>query len=222
MEINSCPDPCWGLIAAQLPLCTSYIPAACRAWAKPHPGGRQGHLGRLSGSHSSRIWKEWLDWQLQTLTDNLQWCMATIHQHKPNVASYHNYLGMSGSQESSQQKGGGKRRFYNEKENTGWNRKGKQKPIPVCIFPLLWLLPLPSKNAAGCQRLTTHWVWGNWGDLCKSPSTRVCTHKVLRTNSSASLLDPSLNPMGELYHKEGYTAWDLVPLLNGWDCSTLT
>lgn len=124
-----------GLPAAQLSLHTSCIPTAHWAWAKPCPGGRQGHLGRLSGSHSSRTWKEWLDWQLQTLTDNLQWRMATIHQHKPNVASYHNYLEMSGSQESSQQKGGGKGRFHNERENTRWgNRKGKQNPIAVCFF----------------------------------------------------------------------------------------
>lgn len=82
--------------------------------------------------------------------------MATIHQHKPDVASYHNYLEMSGSQESSQQKGGGKGRFYNERENTRWgNRKGKQKAIPVWFFPLLWLLPLK------CSRLSeTHDLLG--------------------------------------------------------------
>lgn len=151
-------------MTAQLSLCTGCIPAARWAWAKPCPGGRQGHLGRLSGSHSSRTWKECLDWQLQTLTDSLQRRMATIHQHKPDVASYHNYLEMSGSQESSQQKGGGKGRLYNERENTRWgNRKGKQKAIPVCFFPLLWLLPLPSKNAAVFQGLINYWVCWNWG-----------------------------------------------------------
>lgn len=158
------PRPLPGLTAAQLSLCTSCIPAACWAWAKPCPGGRQGHLGRLPGSHSSRTWEECLDWQPQTLTDNLQWRVAMIHQHTPDAASYHNYLEMSGSQESSQQKGGGRGRFYNERENTRWgNRKGKQKPLPVWFFPLLWLLPLPSKNAAGCQRLVIYWVWWNWG-----------------------------------------------------------
>lgn len=52
------------------------------------------------------------------LTDSLHWCMATIHQHKPDTASYQDYLKMSGSEESSQQKGWGKGKFSTMRQKT--------------------------------------------------------------------------------------------------------
>lgn len=100
----------WRQILAQIPASitarsdtSAVVPAH-----QPHPRstlslgqassrGKAGASGSLSGSHSSRAREEWIDWRLQMLTDNLHWRMAAIHQHKTDIASYQDYLKMSGS-----------------------------------------------------------------------------------------------------------------------------
>ena len=75
-------------------------------------------------------------------------------------------------------------------------QKRKTRTYSNLLLPLLRLIPLPSKNAAGCQRLKTPNFFGLLKlreMLYKTPATRGCIRAAERTDPtrSASRLRPS-------------------------------